>query len=160
MILNFSLSLATQLLNASSSLEKPAFLITNDFSSPAEVLVSDYSCRWHIETGISEAVKFFHINALSSPILLKVHFDMVMTMIADTLYWRLAQNLRGFEKCDANTIFRSFVHGQGVVSVKGNEITVTYPKRAHNPVLRNVPWQRLPTDVPWLEDAKLTLVFG
>ena len=151
---------ARQIILKGNGHEKPAFLITNDFASPAEVLVSDYSCRWHIETGISEAVKFFHINALSSPVLLKVHFDMVMTMIADTLYWRLAQNLRGFEKCDANTIFRSFVHGQGVVSVKGNEITVTYPKRAHNPVLRNVPWQRLPTDVPWLEDAKLTLVFG
>ena len=151
---------ARQIILKGNGHEKPAFLITNDFDSPAEVLVSDYSCRWHIETGISEAVKFFHINALSSPILLKVHFDMVMTMIADTLYWRLAQNLRGFEKCDANTIFRSFVHGQGVVGVKDNEITVTFPKRAHNPVLRNVPWQRLPMDVPWLEDAKLTLVFG
>jgi len=84
---------------------------------------------------------------------------MVMTMIADTLYWRLAQNLRGFEKCDANTIFRNFVHGRGVVEVQGNDITVTYPKRAHNPILRNVPWQRLPVHMPWLADSKLTLVF-
>jgi len=140
--------------------EKPAFLITNDFESPAEVVVSDYSCRWHIETGISEAVKFFHINALSSPILLKVQFDMVMTMIADTLYWRLAQNLRGFEKCDANTIFRNFVHGQGAVSVCGHEISVSFPKRAHNPILRGAPWQHLPKDIPWLDGAKLNLVFG
>jgi len=150
---------ARQIILKGNGHEKPAFLITNDFESPAEVIVSDYSCRWHIETGISEAVKFFHINALSSPILLKVHFDMVMTMIADTLYWRLAQNLRGFEKCDANTIFRNFVHGRGVVGVQGNDITVTYPKRAHNPILRNVPWQRLPVHMPWLADSKLTLVF-
>ena len=140
--------------------EKPAFLITNDFDSPAEAVVSDYSCRWHIETGISEAVKFFNINALSSPILLKVHFDMVMTMIADTLYWRLAQHLRGFEKCDANTICRSFVHGQGVVAVRGGEINVHYPKRAHNPILRAVDWERLPQSIPWLADAKLKLTFG
>jgi transposase len=150
---------ARQIILKGNGHEKPAFLITNDFESPAEALVSDYSCRWHIETGISEAVKFFHINALSSPILLKVHFDMVMTMIADTLYWRLAQNLRGFEKCDANTIFRSFVHGRGVVGVCGNEITVTYPKRAHNPILRAVAWQHLPAKLPWLHDAKLNLVF-
>ena len=140
--------------------EKPAFLITNDFDTPAEVVVSDYSCRWHVETGISEAVKFFNINALSSPILLKVHFDMVMTMIADTLYWRLAQNLRGFEKCDANTINRSFVHGQGVVGVKNGELIVNYPKRAHNPILRAADWQRLPQSIPWLSDAKLKLTFG
>jgi len=150
---------ARQIILKGNGHEKPAFLISNDFESPAELLVSNYSCRWHIETGISEAVKFFHINSLSSPILLKVHFDMVMTMIADTLYWRLAQNLRGFNKCDANTIFRNFVHGQGVVDVHGNEIKVTYPKRAHNPVLRAVPWAHLPGNMPWLGEAKLTLEF-
>ena len=140
--------------------EKPAFLITNDFESPAELIVSDYSCRWHVETGISEAVKFFHINALSSPILLKVHFDMAMTMIADTLYWRLAQNLRGFEKCDANTIFRNFVHGQGTVCVENDEIKVVFPKRAHGSILRAVNWQHLPGSLPWLNDTKLTLEFN
>jgi transposase len=152
--------IARQIILKGNGHEKPAFLITNDFESPAEIIVSDYSCRWHIETGISEAVKFFHINALSSPILLKVHFDMVMTMIADTLYWRLAQNLRGFEKCDANTIFRNFIHGSGVVAVDGDEIKVAYPKRAHNPILRAAAWQHLPVKLPWLHDAKLNLVFS
>jgi hypothetical protein len=151
---------ARQIILKGNGHEKPAFLITNDFESPTEVIVSDYSCRWHVETGISEAVKFFNINALSSPILLKVHFDMVMTMIADTLYWRLAQNLRGFEKCDANTIFRNFIHGSGVVAVDGDEIKVAYPKRAHNPILRAVAWQHLPAKLPWLYDAKLKLVFS
>lgn len=139
--------------------EKPVFLISNDFESPPEILVSDYSCRWHIETGFSEAVKFFNINALSSPILLKVHFDMVMTMIADTLYWRLAQNLRGFEMCDANTIFRSFVRGRCAVAVRDGKITVTYPKRAHNPILRAVAWQHLPDSIPWLDATKLSFQF-
>jgi len=151
---------ARQIILKGNGHEKPAFLITNDFETPAELIVADYSCRWHIETGISEAVKFFNINALSSPILLKVHFDMVMTMIADTLYWRLAQNLRGFEKCDANTIFRSFVQGQGVVDVQDSGITVTYPKRAHNPILRAVAWQHLPKSIPWLDDAKLKFTFN
>jgi transposase len=139
--------------------EKPAFIISNDFDSPPETIVSDYSCRWHVESGISEAVKFFHINALSSPMLLKVHFDMVMTMIADTLYWRLAQNLRGFEKCDAHTIFRNFVRGQGVVDVRNSNISVTYPKRANNPILRGVSWQNLPRTIQWLDESKLTFTF-
>jgi len=152
--------IARQIILKGNGHEKPAFLITNDFASPADTVVADYSCRWHIETGISEAVKFFHINALSSPILLKVHFDMVMTMIADTLYWRLAQSLRGFEKCDANTVFRNFVHGQGVVDVRGNRVTVTYPKRAHNPILRAVAWKYLPGCMPWLDGAELSLVFN
>ena len=150
---------ARQIILKGNGHEKPAFLITNDFESPPEITAADYTCRLHSETGISEAVKFFNINALSSPILLKVHFDMVMMMIADMLYWKLAQSLRGFEKCDANTIFRNFVHGKGIVSVKDSEITLTYPKRAHNPILRAVDWQRLPSAIPWLDDAKLTLAF-
>ena len=139
--------------------EKPSFLITNDFDTPVELLVGNYARRWRIENGISEAVKFFHLNALSSPILIKVHFDLVMTMIADTLYWRLAQNLRGFENCDAPKIFRNFVKGQGIVEVQEGKLSVTYPKRAHNPILRAVPWQHLPKGLPWLGDAKLTLQF-
>jgi transposase len=139
--------------------EKPTFLITNDFDAPMELLVGNYACRWRIENGISEAVKFFHLNALSSPILIKVHFDIVMTMIADTLYWRLAQNLRGFESCDAPKIFRSFVRGQGIVDVQNGQLTVTYPKRAHNPILQAVPWEHLPKSLPWLGGAELNLQF-
>jgi hypothetical protein len=83
-----------------------------------------------------------------------------MTMIADTLYWRLAQNLRGFEKCDANTIFRNFIHGSGVVAVDGDEIKVAYPRRAHNPILGSVARQHLPAKISWLNDVKLNLVFS
>ena len=139
--------------------EKPTFLITNDFEAPVELIVGNYARRWRVENGIAEAVKFFHLNALSSPILIKVHFDLVMTMIADTLYWRLAQNLRGFESCDAPKLFRHFVRGQGKVEVKDGQIIVTYPKRAHNPILRAVPWQHLPSSLPWLGGAGLTLKF-
>lgn len=139
--------------------EKPAFLVTNDFDSPAELVVSNYARRWRVENGIAEAVKFFHLNALPSPILTKIHFDVIMTMIADTLYSRLAQNLRGFESCDAPTLFRHFVRGKGEISVRHGEITVIYPRRAHNPVLRAAAWERLPKELPWLQGGNLTLRF-
>ena len=148
-----------QIILCGNGREKPAFLITNDFEAPVELLVGNYARRWRVENGIAEAVKFFHLNALSSPILIKVHFDLVMTMIADTLYWRLAQNLRGFESCDAPKLFRNFVRGQGIVEVEDGQLTVTYPKRAHNPILRAVPWQHLPSSLPWLAGAKLTMQF-
>ncbi|MEI6127287.1 MAG: hypothetical protein WCQ99_12125, partial [Pseudomonadota bacterium] len=77
--------------------EKPAFLLTNDFKMPLDLLVGNYARRWRVENGIAEAVKFFHLNALSSPIVSKIHLDIALTMIADTLYSMLAQKLRGFE---------------------------------------------------------------
>jgi transposase len=139
--------------------EEPAFLITNDLDTPTELVVGNYACRWRVENGIAEAVKFFHLNALSSPILIKIHFDVVMTMIADTFYWRLAQNLRGFEDCNAPKLYRHFIKGKGEVAVRQNQITVTFPKRAHNPILRAVPWNRFPQELPWLDGAKLAFRF-
>jgi hypothetical protein len=139
--------------------EKPAFLITNDFDTPVELIVGNYSRRWRVENGIAEAVKFFHLNALSSPILTKIHFDIALTMMADTLYSMLAQKLRGFEDCDAPKLYRHFVKGKGVISIRKGRINIVYPKRAHNPILRGVPWHNLPTQIPGLKDIELNLEF-
>ncbi len=139
--------------------QKPSFLISNDHERETELLVGDYSRRWRVENGIAEAVKFFHLNALSSPLLVKVHFDVMLTVIADTLYYLLAQNLRGFEDCDAPRVYRNFVKGKGKVDLTEKDIKVTLPRRAHNPVLRKVPWQNLPDRVSWLGNRKLSYRF-
>ena len=139
--------------------EKPSFLISNDADTPVELLVGNYSRRWRVENAIAEAVDFFNLNALSSPILVKVHFDVIMTMIADTLYHMLALKLRGFEQCDAPKIFRNFVRGKGVVKIKGQDLTVSFPRRAHNPILRSVPWHRLPSNLSWLNGININLNF-
>ena len=99
------------------------------------------------------------LNALSSPILVKVHFDVVMTMIADTLYSLLARKLRGFENCDASKIYRLFVKGKARVSLSSQKLSVTFPRRAHNPILRSVPWHQLPQSLSWLNGAGLELKF-
>jgi transposase len=139
--------------------EKPTFLITNDQDLPVELLVGNYARRWRVENGIAEAVKFFHLNSLSSPIPIKVHFDVVMTLVADTLYSMLARDLRGYEECNSQSIFRSFIQGAGVVRIAGQEVNVSYPRRAHNPILRQVPWGNKQMTVPGLMGSKLSLTF-
>lgn len=148
-----------QLIMRGTGHQKPTFLITNDFRAAVEVIISRYARRWNVENTIAEAVKFFHLNALSSPILVKVHFDVVLTVIADTLYYLLAKRLRGFEECNAPQIFRHFIRGKGQVTVTANEVLVRYPKRAHNPLLRAVPWSKLPERVSWLGDRRLRLLW-
>ncbi len=139
--------------------EKPAFLITNDLDMPLEMIVGNYSRRWRVENGIAEAVKFFNLNALSSPILIKVHFDVLMTMVADTLYTMLARRLRGFEDCDSPKIYRHFIRGKGTIMVDDGVVNVVYPRRSHNPILRAVSWDNLPCHLPGLRNAKLSLSF-
>jgi len=149
-----------QLIVRGNGHEKPAFLITNDFDAELESLVGTYARRWRVENGIAEAVKFFHLNSMSSPILTKVHFDVALTMVADTLYTMLARKLRGFEDCDAPKLFRHFVHGKGTVSVSGSTVAVSFPRRAHNPVLRAVPWSNLPGTLLAPKGASLALRFA
>jgi len=139
--------------------ERASFLISNDLTTPVELIVGDYSRRWRVENVIAEGVKFFSLNALSSPILTKVHFDIVMTMIADTIYSMLSKKLRGFESCDAPKIFRHFIRGKAKVKIGSDNLTVTYPRKAHNPILRDIPWHRLPIKLSWLEDRKIDLKF-
>lgn len=140
--------------------EKPTFLITNDLETPVDLLVGTYARRWRVENGIAEAVKFFHLNALSSPILTKVHFDVVLTLMADTLYTMLAGKLRGFEDCDASKLHRHFVDGKGTVTMDKSHVAVTFPRRAHNPILRNVAWDKLPLTLPGPPQADLSLRFS
>ena len=135
--------------------EKPTFLITNDDESSIEVLVSRYARRWNIENGIAEMVKLFGLNALSSSIPVKVHFDVVMTLIADTLYYLLGQRLRGFEECNAPALFRRFIRGKGQITVDDKEVVVRFPRRTHNPVLRALDWKQLPDRVSWLGNRRL-----
>ena len=105
-------------------------------------------------------MKFFSLNALSSPILVKVHFDVVLTALADTLYTMLARKLRGFEDCHAPKLFRHFIEGKGTVRVEGPRVIVTYPRRAHHPILRQVPWNGLPTQLPAQPGGTLELRFA
>lgn len=149
-----------QLIVRGTGREKPAFLITNDFDAGLESLVGNYARRWRVENGIAEAVKFFHLNSLSSPILTKVHFDVALTMIADTLYTMLARKLRGFEDCDAPKLYRHFIEGKGTVSIAGGTVSVSFPRRAHNPILRGVPWGNLPQTLLAPKGAALNLRFA
>ena len=139
--------------------EKPTFLLSNDFDSKLESLVGNYARRWRVENGIAEAVKFFHLNAMSSPILTKVHFDIALTVVADTLYTMFARKLRGFEDCNAPKLYRHFVQGKGTISVAGSKVTVSFPRRAHNPILRGVPWNNLPAALPAPSGGTLSLNF-
>ena len=64
------------------------------------------------------------------------------------------------EECHAPKLYRHFVSGRGTVHGKGDEVTVSYPKNAHNPILRRVKWSRLPQDLTLPSEATLNLRFG
>jgi hypothetical protein len=45
------------------------------------------------------------------------------------------------------------------MTLSADRLVVTFPRRAHNPILRNLPWQRLPNKISWLGGIDLELKF-
>ena len=68
-------------------------LLTNNFESECPALVTRYAQRMLIENGISEAIQFFHLDALSSMVGLKVDFDLQITLMAGSLYRLMADRI-------------------------------------------------------------------
>lgn len=137
--------------------QKPTFVITNNEELKLIDVLEVYAKRWHIENKISELVAFFNINALSSPIMIRIHFDIFWTVIADTLYHRLAQDLPRFEKCQAKTIFKKFINFSGQMEFDGERFVIKIRKRAHTPILLGVDKLTEPFKIPWLDNLPLEI---
>ncbi len=139
--------------------EKPTLIITNDKNISMKYILEVYAKRWRVENKLAELVAFFNLNALSSPLMIRIHFDMLWTMIADTFYHIFAQDLRRFENNLAPTIFKKFINIPGRVIYDGNKFIIKIRKRAHTPILKDVEKLQNPIKVPWLNNKKLEIIW-
>src|ERR1019366_7295802 len=141
--------------------EEPTVLLTNHRKPGSVELVTRYAQRMLIENGISEAVQFFHIDALSSMVGMKVDFDMQLTLAATSLYRMMAQRIgREYSHSQAKTVFRNLLDLSGKVEVTATSVVVTLDKRAHNPYLVASGLADQPTGMPWFGDKKLIIQFA
>lgn len=122
--------------------KEPIFMITNDFETKAAELIRKYGRRWLVEQEISEQIIFFHLNSLSSSIVVKVDFDLTMTVLAHNLYRKMALELDGFQHCNVETLHRKFIDGRADVRIVDNEATTTLMRRSHLPLLFESPWMQ------------------
>ncbi len=136
---------------------RPTFILTNDRKLPLKDILEVYAKRWRVENKLAELVAFFNLNALSSPIMIRIHFDILWTMIADTLYHRFAQDLRRFENNIAPTIFRNFINMPGKVIYDGDKFLIKIRKRAHTPILKGVEKLQTSFSVPWLDGKSMQI---
>lgn len=141
--------------------EEPTVLLTNHGKLGPVELVTRYAQRMLIENGISEAVQFFHIDALSSMVGMKVDFDMQLTLMASSLYRIMAQRIgREYSHSQAKTVFRNLLDLSGKVEVTDTSVVVTLDKRAHNPYLVASGLTNQPTPMPWFGNKNLTIRFA
>lgn len=138
--------------------EQPTLLLTNNFRSATSTLITRYARRMLIENGIAEAIHFFHLDALSSMVDLKVDFDLQLTLMGSTLYRKLADKLPdNYRRAHAKTLYRHLLDVGGRVEIADREVVVTLDKRAHNPILAETGLLDRPTPMPWFFDKQLIL---
>jgi hypothetical protein len=136
--------------------DQPTILLTNDRSA-APKLITRYAQRMLIENALSDAVRFFHMDALSSSVGLKVDFDMTLLVIASTLYRLLARDMRGYDQAQARQIFRDLVDMPADIVVQDQTVTVEFHRRSHLPILLASDLFKNAVTVPWWNGASLRL---
>jgi len=141
--------------------EEPTLLLTNHLTQSPARLIGRYAQRMLIENQIEDGIDFFHLDALSSAVALKVNCDLLLTLMASSLYRLLGQRVgHGYETAKSRHLFRDFVNATATVRVTEEEIQVRFQRRAHNPLLIGAGFDRTDAVIPWLNKKRLRFVFG
>ena len=137
--------------------DEPTILLSNQHRVSAKSLITRYAHRMLIENALSDAVRFFHMDALSSAVGLKVDFDMALLVIASGLYRLLAQRMRGYTDAHARQIFRDLIDMPAEVTITDTEVRVSFHGRAHLPIILGSGLMEHPVNVPWWNGQSLRL---
>jgi hypothetical protein len=138
--------------------EEPTILLTNDRKSTPAQLILRYAKRMLIENALADAVRFFHVDALSSAVGLKVDFDIALLVLASCLYRIMARRMRGYNDAQARQIFRDLIDMPAQVTVTDREVTVRFHRRAHLPIVLSSGLFDKPIKVPWWDGRPLRFV--
>ena len=141
--------------------EEPTLLLTNQMRRTPATLIGRYAQRMLIENNIDDGIDFFHMDALSSAVAMKVNCDLQLTLMASSLYRLLGVRIgHGYDAAKSRHLFRDFVDATGQVTLTDQDILVRFQKRAHNPLLLAAGFAKLNPPLPWLGGKRLRLLFG
>ena len=141
--------------------EQPTLLLTNQLTRSACHLIDRYAQRMLIENNIEDGIDFFHMDALSSAVAMKVNCDLQLTLMASSLYRLLAVRIgNGYEIAKSRHLFRDLINASATITIDEKAIVVRFQRRAHNPLLIAAGFEQTNVVVPWLGGKRLRLVFG
>ncbi len=138
--------------------DAPTVIITNHTAATPKFLIERYARRMTIEQRLAEAIRSFHLDALSSAVPLNVDLDVVLSVLAGAICAALRRRLPGYHTATPDTLQRRFLQTGGVILNHGDAIIVRLDRRAYSPVLRGAD---LPdTIVPWWSGRRLHLEYA
>lgn len=140
--------------------EKPTLVLTNYLRMSPRKIVERYAQRMIIENSIEDSIDFFHMDALSSAVAMKVDLDLQLTLMASSLYRLFGSTIgSGYENAKSRTIFRDFIDATAVITLTKEEIQVRFQRRTHNPYLLQAGFHDLNLPIPWIANKRLRFIF-
>jgi hypothetical protein len=141
--------------------EEPTLVLTNHLRLSPSTLIGRYAQRMLIENNIADGIDFFHMDALSSAVAMKVNCDLQLTLMASSLYRLLGSRIgHGYETAKSRHIFRDFVDATATIQIDQRELVVRFQKRAHNPLLIATGFATTNIPIPWIKGKRLRFLFG
>jgi len=134
---------------------KPAIIITNDFDSRVEDVVLKYARRWLVEKSISEQISFFHLNNVSSSMVIKVDFDLTMSILAFNLYRLFALETARYRNSTSTKLYESILLNSADITVNKKEIIVALKKKRMLPLCLEIMEKYKDKNYQWLGNKKL-----
>jgi len=86
---------------------------------------------------------------------IKVDFDLVMSILAHNLYRLLALDLDRYQHFSDERIYEKFVNNSGEIVIDETEIRINLKKKRELPLLLDFFKQSQKTKYPWLNNKKV-----
>ena len=134
---------------------KPATIITNDFDLPVEQIVRKYARRWLVEKAISEQIEFFHLNRVSSSMVIKVDFDLTMSILTHNIFRLFAMDTDRYTHATDQKIYDKFLDNSADIVIDENQIKIDLKKKRNLPQILQMTSDYKHLQYPWLNNLKL-----
>jgi len=134
---------------------KPAIIITNEVNLSTEQIIRKYARRWLVEKTISEQIDFFHLNLVSSSMVIKVDFDLTMSILAHNLYRLFALKLGRYANLSAQTLYDKFVLNGADIEIGTKNIRVQLKKKRELPLILETMQKFNQQKYPWLGNKNI-----
>ena len=134
---------------------KPAIIITNDFEIKLDKIIRKYSKRWLIEKDISQQIEFFHLNRVSSSMVIKVDFDLTMSILASNIYRLFALDLDRYAHLSVQSLFEKFILNTADINIDEEQIVVKLKKKRDLPLILETMNQFAKIKYKWFKNKKL-----
>lgn len=132
----------------------PVLLLTNDLNTPMQRILRRYAWRWLVQESISEQLAFFHLNRRSSSMVIKVDFDLTMTLTAKNLDRLLALALPpGQSQLSARSLFERMSRIGATVRLEPDHCRVELKRQL--PVLLDVLRSQEPVRIPRIGNRRI-----